>query len=763
LWDQNPTNTKLVLKTLKEWEKQPMPVYSWVLGHDIYFQNYAFSYWEATDQADKVNFLCLDLSPRDSYPGSVLGGLADYHGQTKEFLEEYLKGHQEETVMVLTHYPLLGIGGVLHPGAITGVISKYKCKGYNFGGHTHRNHVTIRDNVPVIETESVSQIELFFPGTEYPLSTTSGESIRVVQIKNGGVDYSTTLEPSRETAAVWPSPFFTYTYASYPAPGTEVVFTAHFAAYHGFKTAFDWDFGDQTLGSGSSAKHSYSLEGEYAVTLKVTTRNLVTGEEKSQTVVGHVYVHDKHVISHLPSGLNAVSLFTGEDLTQVPKNTYQPTLITKSSSGIAIAELEVHFEVATEDIDMASVVVDVDIEEGKSVVYMPIWPEEVDLSKQLFIPSTGTGTVYICLEATSLVDVSIENADLILDVGETQDGITVTTTFYNGREYYLVSGVTDTGGGELKDIIPPTTTREIGEPEYVDPMDKIYVTSATPFTLTAEDNPGGTGVESIFYRIYDSGWLEYSAPFYLTGLSDGEYSIEYYSTDTIGNTEPTHTFSITLDNSGPLIAIENPPAGWALQDGVTFIASASDSSGTHGLNFSIREANGDQGIPVGFEDIPATYDAPTGRWSWYFNTLQLPDGHYIVLVNAEDNLGHTASTTVPYSIRNWAVLECLPSTPNSKAGRTMPVKFALRVAASVDPAQPFVYNEELTVKVYATDSPSNILQTSTFGVTSRDYRIDIPGEKYITNFKTLRTPKTYMVEIWRKDMLIGSFTFETVE
>ena len=167
--------------------------------------------------------------------------------------------------------------------------------------------------------------------------------------------------------------------------------------------------------------------------------------------------------------------------------------------------------------------------------------------------------------------------------------------------------------------------------------------------------------------------------------------------------------------------------------------------------------------PVGFEDIPATYDAITGRWNWYFNTLQLPDGYYIVLVNAKDNLGHTSSITVQYSIRNWAILERLPSTPNSKAGRTMPVKFSLRVAASVDPTQPFVYNEELTIKIYATDKPNTILQTSTFGITSRDYRIDIPSEKYHTNFKTLSTPKTYRVEIWRKNMLIGSFEFKTVK
>jgi len=352
-------------------------------------------------------------------------------------------------------------------------------------------------------------------------------------------------------------------------------------------------------------------------------------------------------------------------------------------------------------------------------------------------------------------------------------GITGTWTVYavvlNSTGHFQDSESNFITVGIPADTTPPTTTLTISYPQYTDVAGNTYITSSTSSTLSAADDPGGSGVASTAYRIrnatYDSGWAASAPPieFYLTGLADGLYFIDYNSTDNAGNIESTQTNSTILDNSGPLIMVENPPAGWALQDGVTFIASASDSSGTHGLNFSIREANGDQGIPVGFEDIPATYDAITGRWNWYFNTLQLPDGYYTVLVNAEDNLGHTSSITVQYSIRNWAILERLPSTPNSKAGRTMPVKFALRVAASVDPTQPFVYNEELTIKIYATDKPSNILQTSTFGETSRDYRIDIPSEKYITNFKTLSTPKTYRVEIWRKDMLIGSFEFKTTK
>ena len=95
----------------------------------------------------------------------------------------------------------------------------------------------------------------------------------------------------------------------------------------------------------------------------------------------------------------------------------------------------------------------------------------------------------------------------------------------------------------------------------------------------------------------------------------------------------------------------------------------------------------------------------------------------------------------------------------------MPIKFSLRVAESVDPSQPFVYNEDLTIKIYATSNPGNILQTSVFASGSENYRIDTSGEKYITNFKTSKTPQTYLVEIWRtgKNFLVGSFTFKTVK
>jgi len=39
------------------------------------------------------------------------------------------------------------------------------------------------------------------------------------------------------------------------------------------------------------------------------------------------------------------------------------------------------------------------------------------------------------------------------------------------------------------------------------------------------------------------------------------------------------------------------------------------------------------------------------------------------------------------------------TTQATKAERTMPVKFSLRIVASVNPAMPFVYNEDLEIRI----------------------------------------------------------------
>jgi hypothetical protein len=214
----------------------------------------------------------------------------------------------------------------------------------------------------------------------------------------------------------------------------------------------------------------------------------------------------------------------------------------------------------------------------------------------------------------------------------------------------------------------------------------------------------------------------------------------------------------------PQINIVNPQANTALQDGIVFKGATSDFSGIYTVSFYVREPDGGEGIPIGYDDLEASYSNTSGYWEYPFDTTKLQDGNYVVFAKATDNAGNEAmSSVVPFGIRNWAVITMLPDTRSNKAGRTMPIKFSLRIAKSVDPSQPFVYNEDLEIRIYDAKSPGTILQRSVFGTHSTDYRIE--DDFYITNFKTGKTPATYVVEIWRptNNFMVGSFTFKTVK
>jgi len=104
----------------------------------------------------------------------------------------------------------------------------------------------------------------------------------------------------------------------------------------------------------------------------------------------------------------------------------------------------------------------------------------------------------------------------------------------------------------IADVISPCTEKKVGEPKFGE-KDK-WVTSHTPFNLTAEDNPGGSGVDKTFYRIWYNGswtpWMEYSGNFTLNG--EGKHYLEYYSVDKAGNVEEVHNQTHYVDDSPPV-------------------------------------------------------------------------------------------------------------------------------------------------------------------------------------------------------------------
>jgi hypothetical protein len=312
------------------------------------------------------------------------------------------------------------------------------------------------------------------------------------------------------------------------------------------------------------------------------------------------------------------------------------------------------------------------------------------------------------------------------------------------------------------DTEPPTTLISLSPPAP-DGANGWYLSPVT-VTLSAQDNEGGSGVAKTEYSLDNgSSWQAYSLPFVVA--TDGTSTVLGRSTDNAGNVEdPAASAGFKIDQAAPTVNVEVPAADEAVQDGITLAASANDAtSGVGDVRLYVREDTGGSGTPVGHEELEAAYNPTSGNWEHHFDSTQLPDGYYVILAKGTDNAGSEGwSEVTHFSIRNWAVL-ALPTKEKNKAGSTIPVKFSLRIAAAVDPAQPFVRNEELTIKIYETGKPGVVLQTSRYGSTAKDYRIDEVADLYVTNFKTMSTPKQYTVEVWRKDFKVDSFTFKTTK
>lgn len=108
-------------------------------------------------------------------------------------------------------------------------------------------------------------------------------------------------------------------------------------------------------------------------------------------------------------------------------------------------------------------------------------------------------------------------------------------------------------------------------------------------TLSAEDNPGGSGVGSTSY-VLDGGLAQmYSGPFRVTG--DGAHQVSFHSTDRAGNVEADKTTGFKIDQTEPTTTAQltgpSGTNGW-YTGAVTVTLSALDNlSGVASTTFSL--------------------------------------------------------------------------------------------------------------------------------------------------------------------------------
>jgi len=339
---------------------------------------------------------------------------------------------------------------------------------------------------------------------------------------------------------------------------------------------------------------------------------------------------------------------------------------------------------------------------------------------------------------------------------------------YGGYEYYALGNLGISADGQItyKDTYPESydeTENHVlsltisGQAVDFEDASTYYKVATVDFLAMGGVNFNDGGVS-----LWPLNQIESETQFYIRDAVQG-----YIQTRAVISPMVEGRLQFLNDTTPPSVTIEVPQMNNALQDGVTFVATASDDVSVDEVSFTIRNPGDPEGTVINeeFEGMAATFDNDSERWVLDFDTLRLEDGDYLMLARAVDTSSNDAwAEPVPFSIRNWATVTLLPASEKYKAGRTVPIKFSIRVIPEVDPDEAFVYNEQLTIKLYETGKPGTTLQVSTFGLKSTDYRID-PSGFYVTNFATSKKPMSYTVDIIRTETnyLVGTFNFVTTK
>jgi hypothetical protein len=157
----------------------------------------------------------------------------------------------------------------------------------------------------------------------------------------------------------------------------------------------------------------------------------------------------------------------------------------------------------------------------------------------------------------------------------TANQISFNTTWTDGLysiEYYAIDnlGHTETVNTEIVNLdnTAPVKSINYDVPTYrADAVnDLLNISSLSDITFTADDGLG-SGVNRTEYRVWDpfsdTGWVTYTGAFTISSSwSDGIYTIQYNSTDNLGNDDPVSE-NFYLDNTGPDSDITGSP--WTLK------------------------------------------------------------------------------------------------------------------------------------------------------------------------------------------------------
>jgi hypothetical protein len=306
-----------------------------------------------------------------------------------------------------------------------------------------------------------------------------------------------------------------------------------------------------------------------------------------------------------------------------------------------------------------------------------------------------------------------------LHAGPTQNVIEVVGT--NDCSTKVPCGTTDSFGNPagiifradisyIPDSTAPTTTATLSGTQGSHDWYRGPVT----LSLQASDPDDDSGSLSTSDSI-DGGatWQTYQSP--LSFSADGQYSVQFRSTDLAGNQEVAQTVSFKIDQTPPTLNVVGAPSGT-----YDFCAGTIPSRPTFAPADNLSGLDGTQGD------------------SWTAPTAASGAGTYTYAAHAQDVAGNLSSDTRTYAVQYGAAFDATlpPLNPDGSRsvnfGSTIPVKFQLLCNGTT------VTNAtaKLTAqRVGGTDAPGAAISTSA-STRGNAFRYDATSQQYIFNLST---------------------------
>jgi len=395
-WNENATNTKLIQERFNNSFKRD----------EIHknYKNFAFSYKE-------MNFIGLDFVTRNPVPfDKGVGSDAVLGWENKSWLELRLEEFKGKPVIIFSHHPFAESSITAFESKEIDKIKEIIKDGKilaNFGGHIHGAYPFLLPHLveyfmdankeyDLINGTHILTTEALMVGSneddEYLKEHDKG-IIKIVKVlEENKIDYKTNegrykpeTNEGKEFVAL--NPYVSFDYKIFP----EQIYPCIFLKAHTFthrENNLIWEINSENIGSGLIATHCGLNPGVYTIKLRAIDKE--TGEEEFITrkveIKEGIIPKIIKIAEELKEKVELISTELGEEVTEFGRTMRDWVLVkVKHSPSTPVGLIDVHFEKATDDIDLTQMVVDTNVEKKKSILYMLGWPEMIEQQKILFI------------------------------------------------------------------------------------------------------------------------------------------------------------------------------------------------------------------------------------------------------------------------------------------------------------------------------------------------------------------------------------------